>query len=197
MIVLDVETTGTEPSSHSLLSIGAVEFENPSNRFYVECRIWDGAHIMEEALIVNGITEAEARDPKRKSDREAVVEFLAWIETCKERTIAGQSPAFDRDFIKAAALRYHLDWPLAHRTIDLHSLCYFHMIQNGIVPPTNNDHSDLNSDKIMSYVGIPEEPKPHNALNGALYETEAFSRLMYKRSLLAEFEKYPLPWKER
>lgn len=43
MIILDVETTGTDPSIHSLVSIGAVDFNNPDTRFMEECLVWSGA----------------------------------------------------------------------------------------------------------------------------------------------------------
>ena len=46
----------------------------------------------------------------------------------------------------------------------------------------------------MEYVGIPVEPHPHNALNGAKQSTEAISRLLYDKKLLPEFDKYPIPW---
>ncbi len=195
MIILDVETTGTEPNKHSLVSIGAIEFENPSNRFHAECRAFEGAKVMAESLLVIGLTEQEIHDSAKKTEKEIVEEFLVWFDTCQEQTIAGQNPSFDRDFIKAAAERNHLNTHIAHRTIDLHSVCYFHALRRGIVPPIKKRHSGMNSDFIMSYVGIIGEPKPHKALNGAIYETEAFSRLLFDKALLPEFQKYPIPWK--
>lgn len=194
MIVVDVEATGTESKVHSILSIGAIEFERPQNRFYEECRIFEGAHVMKEALLVNGYTEDQIRDQQKQTDGELVRKFLSWAEKCNEHTFAGQNPAFDREFIEASAKRNHLNWPFAHRSLDLHSLCYFHLVQQGREVPLKNRHSDVNSDFIMSYVGIPPEPQPHVALNGALFEAEAFSRLLYNRGLLPEFQKYTIPW---
>ena len=38
MIVLDIETTGTDPRFHSIASIGAVDFDEPERgEFYEEC----------------------------------------------------------------------------------------------------------------------------------------------------------------
>jgi len=62
MIVLDVEATGTEPHKHSIVSVGALDIANPTNRFYMECRAWDGAHIMDEALAVNGFSREQVID---------------------------------------------------------------------------------------------------------------------------------------
>jgi hypothetical protein len=68
------------------------------------------------------------------------------------------------------------------------------MIKKGITPPVLNNRTDLNSDKIMNYVGIPAEPHPHNALNGAKVAGEAISRLLYDRNLLPEFKQFKIPW---
>lgn len=194
MIIVDVEASGTDQNKDSLLSIGAFDFDNPENKFYGECKIWLGAHINDDALTVNGFTKEQAIDESKQSDIELVRAFIEWSKTCHEHTFAGQNPSFDRDFIHSSALRGHLDWPFAFRTIDQHSLCFMHMTKRGVTPPVSNNRTDLNSDKIMEYVGIPTEPHPHNALNGAKVAGEAISRLLYDKKLLPEFDKYPLPW---
>jgi DNA polymerase III epsilon subunit-like protein len=56
MIVLDIEASGVEAHKHSIVSLGALDLANPKNRLYLECRIWDGAHVMDGALAVNGFT---------------------------------------------------------------------------------------------------------------------------------------------
>ncbi|MSU55398.1 MAG: hypothetical protein EXS46_02545 [Candidatus Taylorbacteria bacterium] len=193
MIIVDVEASGVSPEKNSLVSVGAVDFANPDNRFYEECRIWDGAHIDDDALAVNGFTKAEITNINKKTDREVVTNFLVWINGIEDKTLAGHNPSFDRDFLQATAYRNHLNWPLAHRTIDLHSICYFDMIKKGILPPTTNSHSALNLDAILRYVGIPDEPKPHNALTGALVETECFGRFFYERPFLKDFLNFPIP----
>ena len=68
MIVVDTEASGTEAHIHSLVSIGAVDFDNPENRFYEECQIWEGAHIMEGSLEVNGFTEAQITDTNKQTE---------------------------------------------------------------------------------------------------------------------------------
>ena len=67
MIVLDVEASGTEAHKHSIVSLGALDFMNPTNRFYEECRVWEGAHIMDEALVVNGFTKEQIHQALRES----------------------------------------------------------------------------------------------------------------------------------
>jgi len=194
MIIVDVETTGVDEVKHSILSVGAIDFANPSNQFYEECRVFDGAHIDDEGLAVNGFTREQAVDQNKQTDEALIKHFMEWAKSSSEYTFAGQNPSFDRDFLHRAADRYHLGWPFAFRTIDQHSVCFAHMVKQGIIPPVINNHSDLNSDKIMQYVGIPVEPHPHNALNGAKVAAEALSRLLYDKKLLPEFEEFQIPW---
>jgi DNA polymerase III epsilon subunit-like protein len=196
MLVVDVEASGTEHYKHSIVSIGALDFANPSNRFYQECRIWDGAHIMDESLAVCGFTREQITDPSKPTEGEAVHAFLRWIEDIQERTLAGQNVSFDRDFLKSASERVgHTNWPFAFRTIDTHTLCFMHMIQRGLQPPVQHRRSALNLDAVLNYVGIPGEPTPHNALTGALSHAEVISRLLYERKLLPEFTQSEIPWK--
>src|ERR1041385_3426156 len=99
MLVVDVEASGTDYKKHSIVSVGALDFANPQNRFYEECRIWDGAHIMDEAMAVNGFTKAQVTDPHKQSEAELIHAFLQWSQTLEERTLAAQNVSFDRDFL--------------------------------------------------------------------------------------------------
>lgn len=196
MMIVDVEGSGTNYDKHSIVSIGALDFDNPERRFYGECRIWDGAHIMDGALEVNGFTEAEIIDPEKLSEAELVTQFLEWTQEIGDRTITGQNPSFDRDFVRVAAQRAGLSWDLAYRTLDTHTMCWMHMIKAGKQPPIDPQHrrSALNLDAVLNYCGIPEEPQPHNALTGALCHAEVVARLLYDQKLLPEFEQYDIPW---
>jgi len=197
MIVVDVEASGTEPALHSIVSVGALDFENPSERFYGECRIWDGAHVMAEALTVNGFSESAIRDSSKMSEAELYDAFATFALRATDHTFAGQNPSFDRDFLNAAAKRGHRNWPFAHRTIDVHTLCWMHMVRRGITPPINHNRTRLNLDAILNYTGIASEPEPHNALTGALCHAEVISRLVYEKKLLPEFDAFPIPWLEK
>src|SRR3989344_2790182 len=248
MIIVDTETTGVDSKLCSLLSVGAVDFDNPTNQFYIECFAFSGAHIEKEALAVNGFRMEEIIDknqiPKtndqkdtttprlllgkdgldffhtedggtpfitplhsqtrvlpllreigeiKMTDREVVQAFLEWMKTCAEWTLAGQNPSFDRDFLQETAHRYHINWPLAHRTIDLHSVAYYHLKKRGIEPPQKNKHSALNLDRILEYVGLPTRVTKHNALDDAKLEAEALSRLFHNKCLFSEYATYPIP----
>lgn len=195
MIVVDVEASGTDERTHSIVSVGALDLEHPEHQLYEECRVWDGAHIMEEALEVNGFSRAQILDAKKQSEADLVHKFISWALKVNDRTLAGQNPSFDRDFLRLAAERAgHTEWPFAFRTIDTHTLAYMHMVKRGLTPPLEHQRSALDLDAVLNYCGIPREPEPHNALTGAKCHAEVISRLLYDKKLLPDFEQYPIPW---
>lgn len=196
MLIIDTECSGLRPERHSILSIGALDFRNPDNRFYGECRTWDGAEVMEEALEVNGFIMEEATDSEKQTEAELIEAFLAWSQDLPERTLTGQNVAYDKGMLMAAAERAKANWNFAYRTVDVHSLCWMHIVTHKGEPPVDEEHkrSALNSASILKYCGLPKEPDPHNALTGALWHAEVTSRLLYSRKLLPEFERYDIPW---
>lgn len=196
MIVIDVEASGTDYEKHSIVSIGAIDFSDSTKRFYGECRIWEGAHIMEGALEVNGFTEAQITDSTKQSEAELVSAFLEWTQHMSDRTLVGQNVSFDRDMVRSACNRANIAYDLAYRTLDTHTFCWMHMIKRGLTPPIDAQHkrSSLNLNTILNYCGIPSEPDPHNALTGALCHAEVASRLLYSKNLLPEFNQFPIPW---
>lgn len=193
MIVVDVETTGTDAKRHSIVSIGAVDFQVPDRTFYRECRIFDGASVEAEALAVNGFSLEQVTDPTKPTLEQITGEFIAWCKNVEERTLAGHNTSFDRDFLQSSADRFNLAWRFGNRVLDLHSFGWMHMLRRGDTPPTRGGRSGLSCDAILVYTGLPEEPHPHNGLVGAKMEAEAFSRLIRGASLFREYEQYALP----
>lgn len=196
MIILDVEASGTEFAKHSIVSLGALDFDNPENRLYLECRVWPGAHVMEDALKVNGFTEAEINDPTKMTEGELVTQFLEWTFSMTDRTLVGQNVSFDRNFLKAASERTHLQFDLPYRTLDTHTMCWMHMVKRGLTVEIDPEHrrSTLDLDAILNYCGIESEPEPHNALTGALCHAEVTARLLSNKKLLPEFTEFEIPW---
>ncbi len=195
MIVLDVEASGIIPAKHSILSLGALDLDEPTNQFYDECRVWDGAHIDDAALAVNGFSRTEASDPIKKSEAELVRTFIAWaLDRPRDRTLAAQNPSFDRDFVRSACQRAGIDFPFPYRTIDTHTLCWLHMSERGIEIPMAHKHSAIDLDAALHYAGLPSERKPHSALGGAYAHAEVIARIAYNKKLLPDYDTYPIPW---
>lgn len=195
MIAVDVESSGTNASAHSILSIGALDLDEPTNQFYEECKVWDGAHIEEAALTVNGFSREEAKDESKQSEADLMRSFTAWAtDRPKTRTLVAHNVSFDFSFLQAAAKRGGEDFPFPKRTIDIHSLVWLHMVRRGMEPPAGEHRSLINFDFALRYCGIPEEPFPHNALTGALSHAEVFSRIAYNKKLLPDFSLFDIPW---
>lgn len=196
MLVIDIEASGTNPHKHSIVSLGAIDFDHPDRRFYAECQIWPGAHIMADALAVNGFTEAQITDGTKISEAELVIQFFEWSQEVSERTLVGQNIAFDRGMLEAACARAGHMFDLPYRTLDTHTMCFMHMVKAGIPPRVDRQHrrTDINLNTVLQYCGIPAEPTPHNALTGALCHAEVTARLMYNLALLPEYSSYEIPW---
>lgn len=197
MIILDNETTGSgveNASRYSIIDIAAMEFENPSNFFHMECRMRDGAEVDKRALEYNGFTLEEITDPNKPSYEEAIRKFHNWTKSVKDRTISGQNVDYDIAFMKEGYKIIGLEWDLGYRKVDQHSIVYSVAKRNNLIIPLTKDlTSNFGSDTIMEFVGIPAEPKPHKAPNGVIWEAEAMSRLIYGKSLLSRFKDFEVP----
>ena len=186
IIVLDVETSGLDAKTCTIISIGAVDFLNPDEQFYMEAKPFEGAVITGRALEINGFTIERLKEVPNTQE-EMIVAFIKWLN-CegKDVLIAGQNPFFDRDFIQETIFRNRLQYYLPKRILDLHTICQNHRIANG-------KDGFVNSNDIFAYCGLPYEPNPHHGLMGAKMEAEAFSRLIFGKGLLEEFDIYPVP----
>ncbi len=194
MIVVDVETTSLDTEKGSILSIGAVDLDEPTAQFYDECRIWEGAKVEDEALAVNGFTRDEIEEVSKKSEQELITAFVAWSLDRPDRTLAAQNVSFDFSYIEEACKRAGIEFPFAKRTIDVHSVVWAHMIREGREVPLKNHHSAISLDYALEYCGLPKEARPHNALTGAYAHAEVLSRVAYNKSILPDYSSFPLPW---
>lgn len=193
MIIVDVETSGPSKTLCSIVSIGAIDFESLKT-YYDENKVFDGALIKQEALDLNGFTREQITNSNKISLEQNVSNFIQWANQFEDKTLAGQHiGAYDSDMLKISAERYNLKWLFGYGTVDLHSLVFGHQLRSGLKPSMHSGRAAIRSEEISTYVGIPQEPKPHNALKGAVFEAEAFSRLIYGRNLLQEFSSFEIP----
>jgi len=145
-------------------------------------------------LAINGFTKEEIIDSSKLPLEEIMNKFVSWTTSVSDVTLAGENVGkFDSRFLEASANRYGIKWILGHRTFDLHSEAYGNYQRRGLILPMRDNHSNLNSDSILSYTGLPNEPHPHRALTGAKMEAEAFSRLIHGKNLFPEYAKFGIP----
>lgn len=196
MIVLDIETTGVSPELDSILSIGAVDMLAPEERqFYGECRLQKGRQWNQAALDINGFTQEQIFDKSKLTEKELLLEFIAWFRVSINRTIGGlHVEGVDVPFLRFAAVRNEVSSEFGKRCVDLHTLAYAKMLQLGHeIPIDTQGFSLLKTDEIHIFAGIGSEPRPHNALAGAQCEAESIYRIIHGKELLEMFRGLPIP----
>ncbi len=138
----------------------------------------------------------DTRLARRAYTAGVVASFIAWAtDRPKDHTLAAQNVSFDLEFVQAAARRAGIESPFGKRTLDVHTLVWMHMRQQGIEPSVRNRHSAISLDYALEYAGVPKEPAPHNALMGALCHAEVISRVVYNKKAFPEFNAYDIPWR--
>ena len=176
MIVVDIETTGMEPKKNSILSIGALDFENPENTFYGECRTDDGAEVSNIALKINGFTKEQINDPKKPASEQLLKDFVKWAKKLKDRTIAGDNIWFDIGFLKENFRKRKMKWVFNKKSVELHEIS---ALTTGV---------PWSLDAVLYMVGVPPRNKAHNALNDAELTAEAMARIAAGKNLFKKFK---------
>ena len=198
MIVIDIETTGIIPWKNSIIDIGAIDFNNPDNRFSGQCLIREGAEISIKSLEINGYDIKQITENNDESfvikHNDLITEFIKWTEEIDDRTPCSQNPRFDVSFLMEASQIADVQWTLGYRSIDLHTTAYnwFLINKREIDLDKYTNASALSLDRILEIVNLPAEPKPHKAINGASLVAEAYSRLVFRKNLLREYKSYIL-----
>ena len=193
MLIIALETSGAYPDKHGILSLGAIEFENPDNAFYEECRLDDSKVFDQNTVQFHGFSELEARDSKKKSVKELLQSFLEWMQSVKEKTFAAHNTPFDWKFLEWEFRSHNFLWPFNKRSLDIHGWVFYHQLKRGIRPITYNGTSALGLKKILEYVGIRDPRTTHNALEDAKLEAECFHRLIFGKPLFEDYADQEVP----
>jgi DNA polymerase III epsilon subunit-like protein len=205
MIVVDIETSGLSPEKNGIWQIGALDLENPQNTFLQESKIDEDDEVAQEALTVTGKTESDLRSSELQSQKELLQNLFEWVSKIENKTLIAHNTPFDYGFLSSKTQKYNLKFPFPHRNLDLHvvaAMKYFELNNEFLF---ENGKSALNLPKILEMCGIPDERiqiheskvvkpgSPHDALEDTKLEAECFSRLVYGKNLLQEFDKFPIP----
>lgn len=170
MIITDIETSGVSATKNGMLSLGAVDYFS-GETFYGECRLTEGREITPIALEINGFTEEQVRDPQKQSDMDLLLRFSMWAKPRNTKILAGHNIGhfdilFLEEVFERVAPTFKGKFPFSYKTVDLHSLAYARFGES------------LTHEQICVRLGLASEPKPHNALQGALSERVAFQMLL-------------------
>lgn len=204
MIVVDIETSGADMNKCGIWQIGAVDLANPENTFLEEARLEDdlilfdlnGNKIATEELF--GKSEAELRNKDKESERELIEKFFKWCSKIKDNTIVSHHPQFDFAFIQIKAFKYGMKLPMDYKCFDTHSIAQLKYLEVKGSMAMKIDFrgkilSDMGLKNLLSFVGMIDDRKEHNALEDARLTAEAFSRLVYGKNLLEDYKEFEIP----
>lgn len=116
-----------------------------------------------EALQVNGYNEAEWRDAP---DLASVMRLYGQLT--EGAMIANQNVTFDCNFIDAAFKMTGVECKMDYHKIDIFSMAWGKLRNCGL--------QYFNLDGIAEFFGMPKEPLPHRAINGAMRAFEVYNK---------------------
>ena len=197
MIVVDIETSGVDFVKCGIWQIGAIDFET-KEEFFEECQIDSEDMLLDDKtrgktlFEIIGKTEEQLRDKTKQSQKQMLERFFKWCEKSKIKNFMCQNPQFDEAFLEIKARKYGLKFPFHYRAFDFHSIAQAkHLAIQGKFLIKGNCSAGLSL--LVPFCGIKDERGFHNALEDAKLTAECFSRVLYGKSLLKEFEKFQIP----
>lgn len=170
LCIIDLETTGLDPSVNEIIEIAAVLLD--PRTFAIESvfevkvkpdRPEDGHP---KAYAVNGYNAEEWEDGMTLY--QAMMQLCQWVP--QGTVMMAYNLSFDYGFLQAAERVTSFVLPFSHSRIDLLTLAW------GKIPHHKVFSWSLKT--VCTYLGIPPEPKMHRALNGAMAEYEVYKALM-------------------
>ena len=169
-ISVDVETSGPNPSSFSMLSIGACTLRKPQSSFYIEIQPIN-ENVNSEALQISGL-DWEKLQKEGIPPINAMAEFASWIQ---DVTPDGMQPiflafnaVFDWMFINDYFHRYYGNNPFGYKALDIKA---FYM----------GFHRVSWEETTMRYVSsryLDDRSLPHHALKDAYDQAEIFRKML-------------------
>lgn len=176
LAIIDLETSGTNPSKHSILEIGIIPLQDEKESFHVYIKPTKKIHWSKYAKVnfekYSENWEKHAVPPKTAI--ELLTKYLNRNFGDSKVTLIGHNIAFDLSFLKKLAYDAKLDEipQISHRAIDTYTLLYILQSQDKI------PELALNSDGAFKYFNIePNEKDRHTALGDAIATKELFKRV--------------------
>lgn len=169
LISIDVETAGPNPSTYSMLSIGACLVADPQQSFYVELKPVTPA-MTAEALSISGLT-MEHLEANGVDAREGMQQFEDWISSVVPHSsvpvFLGFNAAFDWMFVCDYFQRFLGRNPFGHSAIDIKS--YYLGLVGGSWAET--------SLRFLSQTYLDGRALSHNALGDAQDQAALFTAI--------------------
>ncbi len=187
-VAVDVEATGLDINRNEVVSIGAIDIET-GKKFYTECRPENFESISDEALKVNGFTIDQLKEI-RTTKKEALEGLIKFLDYFDDAVIVGYCVSFDVTMLYKMAQSVGIDMNrLPHKCIDNAEIVVQEFYKKRsildkdiIIKRSGNDYV-RSRHALTVLLEMENEPNPHNALNGAIYAGEIFSRIVMHEPL--------------
>lgn len=173
-IVVDVESAGPNPSTYSMLTIGACTIADPQQTFYVELRPVN-SNFVPDALAISKLS-MERLAERGQAPKAAMGKFEEWV---KAQIHPGQTPVFvafnapyDWMFVNDYFHRYLGRNPFGHAALDIKA---YYMALAGVSWGETS----------MRFVGpryLTDEQLTHHALRDAMDQAIIFRKMMAETS---------------
>jgi len=169
-ISIDVETAGPNPSTYSLLSIGACSVFYPEKTFYIELQPVNENRTA-EAMKVSGLNW-ERLKKNGNSPKDAMEKFALWVRNVinggNQPIFVAFNAPFDWMFISDYFYRYLGQNPFGHKALDIKA---FYMGLHGVPwEETGMRHVSL---RYLNNLNL-----THHALQDALDQADIFRKLL-------------------
>ena len=177
LIAIDTETSGLDPATDFILSIGAATWTGATfYRLILPPRTWLGQRkkVGAGAIAVNGYNEADWKKRGAVEAGAAASSFAMWLrQVAKEgaRRPLAHNSGFDRAFLDAFSRQTNTHFPLTHRwECSMAALSFAQ--RSGIVRPgpASLDH--------LARISAQERPAVHDALADAIVSLHGYATLI-------------------
>lgn len=165
----DLETTGDVFGVHEILEIGLVVVSQKDFEVLEELNIKTKPLHME-----NAVPAALDKNGYRAEDWAEALPLKKTIEQYAEKTkgaiFVAYNATFDWGFMNQAFRETGVEDKMDYHRLDVLSMAWLKLRERGL------DRWGLS--KVAAYLGIPEEPLPHRAINGARLALEVYKKLL-------------------
>jgi len=175
LVILDLESTGSDPLNHAIVSIAAVDLRVQRRReFASEVRAFPGAELDRQHATARALPLEDLEKVDRPDEAEVIPAFLKWLGS-ESVMLGGINTRSNRDFLLCAlrrvCARQHcsLRLPVVHRSVDLGVLTLLHAQAHGLANPMTTFNDTLSR---------APHPAPHAGILGARLIAKTIVRLL-------------------
>jgi len=204
MIVVDLEMSGMDYERCGIVEIGAIDTET-KEEFFEEARLGEGFMVINNdtaertVLEVLGRTEEQLRTKDKQDEKNLLEHFFKWCQKTRVKNFICQHPHADIAFLEQRARINKLDFPfLSYKAFDMHTIGQMKFLfLNGefsFKDKAGETQSSMSLGSILNLAGMKDNRgNSHNALEDAKLTAEAFSRIVYGKGMLEEYNKFKIP----